>query len=107
MSNINTNSVPGAATSPTAKEELPVKTGNDFIGEFESMDLSKLKDKVFMVSVNTGDRNKSKFLCSCARGPFNFTEMVEEVGSMWKNEQHHAKVVILEKDRNKSLRFLD
>jgi len=107
MSNINTSGVSGAATSSTGAEELPIKTGNDFIGEFETMDLSKLKDKTFLVSVSTGDRNKSKFLCSCVRGPFDFSEMCEEVGTMWKVEQHHAKVVILSKDRSKSLRFLD
>jgi hypothetical protein len=33
--------------------------------------------------------------------------MCEEVGVMWADHQHHAKVTVLEKDRNKPSKFLD
>jgi len=114
MSDLNVNNAlanAGASVtvqgSQTQAAELPVKQGDDFIGEFEVMNLDVLKDKVFGVSVSTGDRNKAKFLSTCLRGPYNFTEMVEEVGAMWRNEQHHAKVIVLEKDRTKPVKFLD
>lgn len=88
-------------------QNLPVKDGDDFIAECEIMDLSELKDKNFLVAVSTGDRNKAKFLSTTIHGPYNFVEMVEEVGVMWKNYQHHAKVVLCEKDRKKAAKTLD
>jgi hypothetical protein len=86
---------------------LPVKTGEDFIGEFEVMDLSSLKDSMFVVAVSNGDRNKCKFLASTVHGPYTFFEMCEEVGMMFKEHQHHAKVTILSKDSTKAPKFLD
>jgi len=83
------------------------KTDNNFIAELETMDLSELRDKIFLVAVSTGDRNKSKYLSTTAHGPYDFTEMCEEVGMMWREQQHHAKVAVLEKDRNKALVTLD
>jgi hypothetical protein len=83
------------------------KQENNFIAELETMDLSAIKDRQFLVAVSTGDRNKSKFLSTTAHGPYDFTEMCEEVGLMWKDLQHHAKVVVLEKDRNKAITTLD
>lgn len=88
-------------------QDLPVNTSENFIAECEVMDLSAIKDKMFLVAVSTGDRNKSKFLSSTIHGPYDFPEMVQEVGTMWAEFQHHAKVVILEKDRNKRLKTLD
>lgn len=86
---------------------LPVKSGDDFIGELETMDLSALKGETYLVAVSTGDRNKTKFLPSTIRGPFTFEEMCETVGVMWKEHQHHAKVVILSKDLAEALKTLD
>lgn len=87
---------------------LPVKTGDDFIGELETMDLSELKKgQQFMVSVSNGDRNGVTYVSSAQRGPFTFEEMCEAVGVMWKEHQHHAKVVICEKDFTKDLKYLD
>lgn len=86
---------------------LPVKQGDDFIGELETMDLSSLKSQSFMVSVNQGDRNGVKYLCTAQRGPFTFEEMCEAVGVMWKEEQHHAKATVCEKDFKAKLKFLD
>src|ERR1035437_6544564 len=87
-------------------DDLPVKSGEDFIGEIEVMDLSKLKDLTFIVSVSAGDRNKCKVLASTIHGPYNFYEMCEEVGSMWKEHQHHAKATVLGKDSKKTPKFL-
>lgn len=86
---------------------LPVKAGDDFVGELETMDLTELKDKQYMVAVNQGDRSKGKFLCSTIRGPYTFEEMCESVGVMWKEEQHHAKVILCQKDRSAAPKVLD
>ena len=86
---------------------LPVKTGDDFVGELETMDLSELKNNQYMVAVSSGDRSGGKFLCSTIRGPFSFEEMCETVGVMWVNEQHHAKVILCQKDRVVAPKILD
>jgi hypothetical protein len=86
---------------------LPVKSTEEFLAENEVMDLSPLKSETFLVAVSTGDRNKSKFLSTTVRGPYSYTEMLEEVGVMWKEHQHHAKAVILSKERNARLKTLD
>jgi len=90
-----------------SNSNLPVKTNDDFVAEFEVMDLSELKDKTFIVGVSQSDRNKCKFLASTVRGPYTFEEMCEQVGVMWRQHQHHAKATILEKDPNKAAKFLD
>jgi hypothetical protein len=87
--------------------ELPVLDAENNIAAFESMDLSELKDKTFLVSVSTGDRSKSTYLCTQIRGPFTFSEMCQEVGEMYTTQQHHAKVIIAEKDRKKPIQILD
>lgn len=91
----------------TANLNLPVKSGDDFIGELETMDLSELKGKTYLVAVSAGDRDKVKFLCSTIRGPFTFEEMCEMAGRMWREHQHHAKVIILEKDPSAAPKLLD
>lgn len=105
MSSITNNQNPVAAPQTTV--DLPVKTGDDFLGEFEVMDLSALRGQTFLVGVSTGDRNKGKYLSSTARGPYSFEEMCEEVGVMWKEQQHHAKVVLLTKKRDEPIKTLD
>jgi hypothetical protein len=88
-------------------ENLPVKQTDDFFAPIEVMDLSPLKDQMFLVAVSQGDRNKGRFLSTTTHGPYNYLEMIEEVGIMWQQEQHHAKVVICEKDRSKPIKTLD
>lgn len=87
--------------------DLPVKEDDDFIAEFETMSLENLKDKTFLVAVNRSDRNGPKFVCSSLYGPYDFYEMVEQVGCMWRNHQHHAKVIICSKDPSKAQERLD
>lgn len=81
----------------------------DYCAELDGrkMDFSNLVDKTFLVAVSTGDRNKPKLLASTMRGPFDFYEMVEAVGYMYKREQHHAKVFVLERSFEKGTFFLD
>lgn len=79
----------------------------NFLAEVEVMDLSPIREKVFMVAVGTGAPDKVKFLCSTLHGPFNFTEMVQEVGEMWVNHQHHAKVIVPSKDSSKPVEILN
>lgn len=86
---------------------LPVKSGDDFVGELETMDLSELKNKQFLVAVNQGERSGVKFVCSTIRGPFSFEEMCESVGTMWKEHQHHAKAIVLQKDLSAKPVYLD
>lgn len=90
-----------------SNQNLPVKTGEDFVGELETMDLSELKGKNFLVAVNQGDPAGNKFLCSTVRGVYSFEEMCEAVGTMWREHQHHAKVVVLHKDMSKPIVYLD
>lgn len=79
----------------------------EFLAEAEVMDLSPIKDKTYVVAVGTGDPNKVKFLCSTIHGPYDFTEMCQEVGEMWVQHQHHAKVIIMDKDPKKKVLLLD
>lgn len=88
-------------------EDLPVKSTDEFIADIETMDLSPLKDKMFLIAVSTGDRSKPKFLSTTVRGPYDFTEMCDEVGIMWEHQQHHAKVIMTQKDRNQPIKILD
>jgi hypothetical protein len=91
----------------THSVNLPVKTGDDFVGEFETMNLSELKGKNYLVAVNQGDPNGVKFVCSTIRGPYAFEEMVESVGTMWQLHQHHAKVIMCQKDPSLAPKYLD
>jgi hypothetical protein len=81
----------------------------DYCAELDGrkIDFGHLVDKTFLVAVSTGDRNKPKLLASTMRGPFEFFEMCEAVGSMYQNEQHHGKVYILEKSFDVGISFLD
>jgi len=106
MSNIVPTSNP-TNTPAVQQSSLPVKKGEDFIAEAEVMDLTPLKDKLFVVAVSTGDRNKVKLLASTIHGPYNFAEMAEQVGSMWQEHQHHAKVIIIDKDVKVGVKMLD
>jgi len=80
---------------------------DNFLAEVEVMDLSPIREKVFLVAVGTGAPNKVKFLCSTIRGPYNFTEMVQEVGDMWTTHQHHAKVIVPSKDASQPVEILN
>ena len=90
-----------------SNQDLPVKATEDFIADIETMDLSAIKGETFLVAVSTGDRNKGKFLSTTVRGPYTFPEMCEEVGTMWREQNHHAKVVICQKNRKKGIKTLD
>lgn len=79
----------------------------EFLAEAEVMDLTPIKGKTYVVAVGTGDPNKVKFLCSTIHGPYDFTEMCQEVGEMWNKHQHHAKVILMEKDPTKKVLLLD
>jgi hypothetical protein len=87
----------------------PITQDDDYCAELDGrkMDFEKLRGNEYLVAVSTGPRNKPKLLASTIRGPFAFAEMVEVVGSMYENEQHHAKVYLLEKSFDKSVFFLD
>jgi hypothetical protein len=88
---------------------VPVTQDPDYCADLDGrrMNFDYLKDKKFIVAVNTGSRNKAKLLASTIRGPFEFYEMIEAVGCMYQREQHHAKVYTLEKSFDKPVMFLD
>lgn len=96
-------------TSTAAASAKPITQEEDYCAELDGrkMNLEKLKGHQYMVAVSTGPRNKPKLLASTMRGPFDFSEMVETVGSMYEREQHHAKVYKLEKSFEKPIFFLD
>lgn len=90
----------------TTKDELPLGNPETFLGEVEHMDLGILQDQMFGVAVNTGPRDKTKYICESLRAPLNFFEMVEMVGNMWCGpELLHHKAFIISKDSNP--KFLD
>lgn len=86
---------------------LPVGNPDTFIGEAETMDLSELMDKIFLVGVAYGDAEQCKYIPESAHGPYGFYEMVEQVAHMWQRHQHHAKAVLLSKDPSVPPQFLD
>lgn len=88
-------------------EDLKVGNPETFIGECEVMDLSEIKDKIFMVAIASGDPSKCKYIQESIHGPFGFYEMVEQVDNMWKEYLHHAKVIVTSKDMHKPPEFLD
>lgn len=101
MSSAPGQTVGGVQSEPVTEE------AREFLAEVETMDLSPIKDKTFMVGVSTGNPGKVKFLCQTVHGPFNFSEMCQEVGDMWVTHQHHAKVIILNKDMKEIVKCLD
>lgn len=98
-----------AAPDGMNQQAVPLTQDPDYCAELDgrAMDFSSVQDKQFIVAVHTGDRNKPKLLASTIHGPYDFFEMVEQVGSMYATEQHHAKVFTLEKDCKKAPIFLD
>lgn len=78
-----------------------------FIPQIETMDLRSLYDQLFIVAVSTGPRNDGRLLAKTIHGPFDFDEMIGEVGRMWNEDQNNAKVYILDKDVRKKPRWLD
>lgn len=96
-----------SVVTPLQPVEEVSEEQKEFLAEVEVMDLTPIKGKTYMVAVGTGDPNKVKFLCSTVHGPYDFSEMCQEVGDMWVQQQHHAKVIILEKDMKQKVRLLD
>lgn len=99
------------STTPSTSPAHPVSEVSseekEFLAEAEVMDLTPIKGKTYVVAVGTGDPSKVKFLCSTIHGPYDFTEMCQEVGEMWVQHQHHAKVIIMEKDPKQKVLLLD
>jgi hypothetical protein len=79
----------------------------NFIGEFETMDLSSIKDKVFHVALGSGYRSVGKFMCGTIRGPFTFHEMVEVAANMYQEHMIHPKVMIIPKSLEEEIEYLD
>ena len=98
-----------AKANPVAQVAAPVTQDEDYCAELDGrkMDFEYLHEHTYIVAVSTGPRDKPKLLASTMRGPFDFYEMVEAVGSMYQREQHHAKVYVLEKSFEKGIFFLD
>jgi hypothetical protein len=74
--------------------DLPVGDPETFVGEFHELDLSEIKDKIFLVALSTGDRMKPKFIPESVVGPLNFFEMIEMVATIHIDQQLHAKAMI-------------
>ena len=87
--------------------DLPHGDPETFIGEHQEVDLTKLKDKTFMVAQASGDPKGPKYVCSTIRGPYNFYGMAEEVGMMWQEDQVHAKALIISENRADTISWVD
>jgi len=109
MSDVSKNAnLPAVASNNTAVGITdPQQSDDTFIAEFANMDLDPLKDYTYFVAVSNDDRNKCKYLATTIRGPYSFLEMVQEIGFMYEEHQHHGKAIIAEKDRMKPVRHLD
>lgn len=89
-----------------SNNDLPYPNPENFIGAFERMDLSELRDKQFLVSINSGDPSSPDFICRAVRGPYSLGEMAEEVGYMWTTHAHHAHVTVLNRKRDAKAQWL-
>lgn len=87
--------------------DLPVANPETFVGEFEDMDLSELKDKTFLVAISTGDPTKAKFIPESVCGPYNFFEMIDVVALVHHEQQLHAKAMIPSKNFGEKPKVLD
>ncbi len=76
-------------------------------GEFEEMDLSGLRDKLFMVAISTGPRNEPKYIPETICGPYDFYEMIETVGAIYKDQQLNAKAFVPSKTFGEPPQVLD
>lgn len=76
-------------------------------GEFEEMDLSELRDQIFMVAMNTGPRSENQYMCSSLCGPLEFYEMCETVGQIFEDQMIHPKVMICSKEFGHEPKLLD
>jgi hypothetical protein len=88
-------------------EELATGNPETFLGELENMNLDELRDKTFVVAISTGSRDKCNFICNTMRGPFDFYEMVENMGRIYQEQQLHGKAAILSDDFDTGFKFLD
>jgi hypothetical protein len=80
---------------------------NTFLPQVEVMDLRDLYSKVFITAVSTGPREDGKLLAKTIHGPYEFDDMIGEVGRMWSEDQNNAKVYVLEKDPKVKSKWLD
>ena len=86
---------------------LPVGNPDTFLGEIEEMDLDELRGKMYGVAISTGVRSGQKFIPSSLLAPLDFFEMAEAVGSIFEQQQLHAKAFVLNKLPSGKMKFLD
>lgn len=84
-----------------------MSSSDGFVPQAESMDLSELHDHTYVVAISTGARDDGRLLAKTMHGPYNFDEMIAEVGRMWAESQDNAKVYLLEKNPKNQSRWLD
>ena len=70
----------------------------DFIGELETMDMTELLDKTFIVFQRSVDSRIDSIAASTASGPYTFLEMVETVGLFYKSYVAHLTVGVVTKN---------
>lgn len=88
-------------------DDLEYGNPEHFLGEIETMDLSDIVDKQFIVAINSGPKNKPGLIPSSIRGPVSFIEMVELVKDLYRIERLDAKVIIPSKTWQESNQYLD
>lgn len=79
----------------------------NFVGDFEEMDLSELQGKMYGVAVGIGTRDTRMFMCDSLMAPLDFWQMIEAVGMIYTEQQIHAKAFILKQKLDEKAVFLD
>lgn len=79
----------------------------DFCGALETMDLRPLQGKIFIGGISTGPRKEYGILPSTIRGPMTFEEMIEFVGTTWKERTLHSRVFASSRFLNQPNEYLD
>ena len=85
------------------------QSSETFIADFHEgeMDMSKLLDKTYIVGLNSSSRASATVVSNTIRGPYDFFEMVEAVGSYYHNKRIHCKIIILDKMIANKIKYLD
>lgn len=80
---------------------------SNIVPQIEEMDFSHLRDKSFIIGVSADNRDGPNVISRTIRGPFDFFEMLDSVHKLWVEKMYHAKVMILNKDFDSGLEWLD
>lgn len=79
----------------------------NFVGDFEEMNLAELQGHMYGVAIGLGSRDSTRFVCESLMAPLDFWRMIEAVGTIYKEQQIHAKAFILKSGLSDKMNYLD